>query len=163
MPRMEIFNSFKRVLFAGLSSGAGYAWTAIPVSALNPDVRPYTIAQTICTPGYTKDVRPATSYTNGVKLKLLREQGLAASSAGGFELDHIIPLSLGGHPRSLSNLMLQPWDGEDGAKRKDRLEVKLQCLVCSGQLQLDVAQEAIYEDWQAAYHRYAQTKCHRIR
>ena len=43
-----------------------------------------------------------------------------------FELDHIIPLALGGHPRNSRNLMLQVWSGHDGAKRKDRLEVKLQ-------------------------------------
>ena len=29
--------------------------------ALNPDVTQYTIAQTICVPGYTKSVRPAPS------------------------------------------------------------------------------------------------------
>lgn len=162
MPRMKILTVLN-MFCAGLSAVAGYAWAEVPKSALNPDVRPDTIAQTICTPGYTKDVRPATSYTNGVKFKLMREQGLAGSSPSDFELDHIIPLALGGHPRSLRNLMLQPWDGEDGAKRKDRLEVKLQCLVCSDQLELDEARRAIYEDWKAAYHRYAQTKCHRNR
>ena len=131
--------------------GATYA--TVPASALNPDVRASTIAQTICTAGYTKDVRPGTAYTNGVKLKLLREQRLEPSSSSDYELDHIIPLALGGHPRSLSNLMLQPWDGANGAKRKDRLEVKLQCLVCTGQVQLDEARGAIFNDWQAAYHQ----------
>ena len=129
--------------------------------ALNPDVRQETIRETICTPGYTKTVRPSTVYTNGVKLKLLREAGKDPATASDYELDHIVPLALGGHPRSLDNLMLQPWDGEDGAKRKDRLEVKLQCLVCTGQVPLDVAQRAIYDDWQAAYHQYAKTKCSR--
>src|ERR1700748_1635880 len=33
--------------------------------ALNPDVDESTIDSTICRPGYTKSVRPATSYTNG--------------------------------------------------------------------------------------------------
>lgn len=93
----------------------------------------------------------------------MREQGLDPDSASDYELDHIVPLALGGHPRNLKNLMLQPWDGEGGAKRKDRLEVKLQCLVCSGQVQLDEAQDAIYTDWQAAYHQYARTKCHRAK
>jgi len=35
------------------------------------------IQQTICVPGWTVSVRPSTSYTNGLKLKLMREQGLA--------------------------------------------------------------------------------------
>jgi hypothetical protein len=53
-------------------------------------------------------MRPSTTYTKGVKKKLLREQGLDESLMGEFQLDHIIPLSVGGHPRQLSNLMLQP-------------------------------------------------------
>ena len=92
----------------------------VPVEALDPDVRPDTIDQTICVAGYTASVRPATSYTNGVKLKLLRESGTAAENASKYELDHVIPLAVGGHPRNFKNLMLQPWDGRDGAKRKDR-------------------------------------------
>jgi hypothetical protein len=54
-----------------------------------------------------------------------------------YELDHIIPLAIGGHPRNLDNLGLQPWEE---AKRKDRIEVKLQCLVCAGQVALANAQ-----------------------
>ena len=134
------------------------SWARI---ALNPDVTQNRIAQTICVPGYTKTVRPSTTYTNGVKRKLLREAGLSESDKSGYELDHIVPLALGGHPRSLDNLMLQPWEGSSGAKKKDRLEVKLQCLVCTGQLGLSEAQQAIYNDWPKAYHRYAVVKCQR--
>ena len=137
---------------------APLAWAKI---ALNPDVTQASIANTICVPGYTKSVRPSTSYTNGVKRKLLREIGLEETHLSDFELDHIIPLALGGHPRSLDNLMLQPWEGVTGAKKKDRLEVKLQCLVCSRQLELSEAQQVIYSDWPTAYHTYAKTKCQR--
>lgn len=129
--------------------------------ALNPDVGQNNIQETICLPGYTKTVRPATSYTNGVKLKLMREADIEAARASEFELDHIVPLALGGHPRKLDNLQLQPWEGELGAKRKDRLESKLQCLVCTGQVPLEAAQREIFEDWPSAYHRYAKFKCHR--
>lgn len=34
-----------------------------------------------------------------------------------------------------------------GAERKDRIETKLQCLVCSGQVKLATAQREILEDW----------------
>ncbi len=128
--------------------------------ALNPDVTQDSIAQTICVRGYTKSVRPATSFTNGAMVLLLKREGLYPSSAPNYELDHIIPLALGGHPRKLDNLELQPWDE---AKRKDRIEVKLQCLVCSGQLSLATAQREIRENWQTAYHRYAKVKCRRRR
>lgn len=127
---------------------------AVPTEALNPDVHQDTIQQTICVAGYTASVRPSTTYTNGVKLKLLRENALPASATGEFELDHRIPLALGGHPRNLQNLMLQPWEGKDGAKAKDRLERSLQRLVCAGKVLLDDARKAIYVDWQGAYGIY---------
>ena len=126
----------------------------VPVEVLNPDVRPDTIDQTICVSRYTASVRPATSYTNGVKAKLLRESGTDAANARKYELDHVIPIAVGGHPRNIENLMLQLWDGEDGAKKKDRLERRLQQLVCSKLLGLRDAQAAIWTDWQAAYRRW---------
>lgn len=125
---------------------------------LNKEVTQDTIQQTICVPGYTKQVRPPTSYTNQVKQRLLQEAGQPPEAAGDYELDHIVPLALGGHPSSPSNLMLQPWPE---AKRKDRIEVKLQCLVCSGQVELGQAQREIFEDWRAAYARYSRMKCRR--
>lgn len=132
--------------------------TASATPSLNPDVTPQTIASTICVLGYTAMVRPATVYTNGAKLKLLRSAGQDASAASEYELDHIVPLALGGHPHALDNLQLQPWPE---ARRKDRIEVKLQCLVCSGQVSLGEAQTAIATDWEAADHRYASVPCHR--
>jgi hypothetical protein len=122
--------------------------------ALNPEVDEDTIDKTICVSGYTKSVRPATSYTNGVKKKLMREAGIGTARIGGFELDHIVPLTLGGHPRKLSNLMLQPWEGEHGAKSKDILEVRLQSLVCHGTLDLTDAQVCIARDWEACAQQY---------
>ena len=56
------------------------------------------------------------------------------STPGEYELDHIVPLALGGHPWKPRTSKLQPWEGTNGAKREDRIEVKLQCLVCSGQV-----------------------------
>ena len=126
----------------------------VPVEALNPDVRPETIDQTICLPGYAASVRPATTYTNGVKHKLLREAGTDTADASKYELDHVIPLALGGHPRNLRNLALQPWDGDDGAKKKDRLEKQLQRAVCARQIGLREARASIYWDWQGTYVRF---------
>jgi hypothetical protein len=71
-----------------------------------------------------------------------------------FELDHIVPLSLGGHPRKLSNLALQPREGERGAKRKDSLEVRMQRLVCHGKITLTDARACLAEDWEACATKY---------
>lgn len=117
---------------------------AVPSTLLNPDVVPATVSQTICTSGYTKSVRPSTSFTNGIKKRFMREQTMDFDTdKGRFELDHITPLALGGHPRNPRNLTLQVWEGHEGARRKDRLEVKLQCLVCSGDVPLNVSQDVV--------------------
>jgi len=51
------------------------------------------------------------------------------------------------------------WERTDGAKRKDRIEVKLHCLVCAEQV--IVAQHEIADDGQAASHHYEPVNCKR--
>ena len=85
---------------------------AVPLDMLNPDVRQANVQETICVSGYTATVRPSTTYTNGVKAKLLRELGLPPADAAKYELDHRIPLAQGGHPRNPHNLALQLWHPE---------------------------------------------------
>ena len=137
---------------------------ALPVFAfagitLNTDVRQDSIQQTVCVSGYTATVRPAVSYTEGVKKKLLKQRNLDWSHAKEFELDHIVPLELGGHPRDLNNLQLQAWDGPEGAHVKDHLENKLHCMVCSGQIPLRQAQSEIYKNWEATAAKYESQSC----
>lgn len=129
-----------------------------PSGALNDDVTQSNIRQTICVSGWTATVRPSTSYTNGLKARLLREQGLPRSDAPKYELDHLIPLALGGHPRKPENLWLQSWTGEWNAHVKDRLEVKLKTMVCKGQISLQRARHAIATDWVAAFKRYVSVR-----
>ena len=131
--------------------------------ALNPDVTQDTIAQTICVAGYTKSVRPAASYTSDVKRMLVARAGMNPTIAQNYELDYIIPLALGGHPTDRHNIALQIVEGKNGARRKDRIEAKLQCLVCSGQVTIADAQREILTDWQAAYDRHARVKCYAAR
>jgi hypothetical protein len=135
-----------------------------PAAVLNQDVSQATLTETICTPGYTGSVRPSSSYTNGIKKRLMRVDGLDFETDKSlFELDHVVPLALGGHPRNINNLVLQKWEGTNGAKRKDRLEVKLQCLVCARSVTLAEAQDAIWSDWVAAYQHYGRMVCKRPR
>jgi hypothetical protein len=152
-------HSFIGIIFALISASA-LSQTA---EVLNPDVHEATITETICHKGYTKSVRPATSYTNGVKRKLMREQGIDWADAADYELDHIVPLTLGGHPRNIHNLQLQRWDGEDGAESKDKLEVRLAHEVCHGTVSLPAAQACIWNDWQACLreHRPARLRSRR--
>ena len=135
-----------------------FAGSAAAVVPLNSDVTQATIGQTICVPGYTRTVRPSASYTNAIKRRMLLAQGIPVVNAQNYELDHIIPLTLGGHPKSLDNFMLQLWEGPNGAKVKDKLEPRLNRLVCAGKLPLAEAQSCIYKNWQACARQYPGAK-----
>ena len=115
--------------------------------ALNPDVTQANIGSTICVPGWTKTVRPPTSYTNATKRRLLLHQGIPLSHAGLYELDHVVPLANGGAPRDLKNLRLQAWAGADGAHAKDVIERKMQRAVCAGRSTLAAARACMASDF----------------
>ena len=82
-----------------------------PPGALSPAINQANIATTICVAGWTTTVRPPTSYTQSVKRHMLAQVGAPASEASQYELDHFVPLALGGNPTSLENLWLQRWLG----------------------------------------------------
>jgi len=94
----------------------------------NPDVTQDTIKKTICVSGWTKTVRPPTSYTNALKRKLIKD--LPDKNLGHYELDHNLSLQLGGAPRDPKNLWMQAFAGKCGARRKDVVESKLKRLIC---------------------------------
>lgn len=75
------------------------------------------------------------------------------------EVDHLIPLALGGS-NSPQNLWPQPYTGEWTAAEKDKLENRLHKLVCSGQLDLTTAQEAISSNWVVAFRVYLGSEGH---
>ena len=112
-----------------------------PPGATNPDVTQDNIGRTICVTGWTKTIRPSVGYTNLVKREML---GLAPSvDMKAYELDHFIPLELGGHPKDRQNLWPQPWGGKCGAHAKDAMENYLHRKVCDRQMTLAAAQVAI--------------------
>jgi hypothetical protein len=92
----------------------------------------------ICTPGYSRTHRMP--YTESAPLK--RSMLPPGHSASEYELDHIVPLCLGGSNNS-SNLQLQTWDK---ARAKDELEVKACRMVCAGEVSLDVARSWFHAD-----------------
>lgn len=139
-------------------SDASIRQRTFSVEMLNRDITQENIHDTICRKGFTKTIRPAVVYTNGVKFKLMREARIPAEDAGLYELDHIVPLAVGGHPRKVANLQLQPYEGEFGAKQKDRLELKLHQMVCKGEIDLSTAQREIGSDWTTAYVKYIKHK-----
>ena len=115
------------------------AYHADPVrtpGVLNPDVTQETINATICIHGWTKTIRPPTSYTNELKQKQMREYGVGGSMSD-YQEDHLISLELGGHPTDPRNLWPQPYPR---ASAVDGMENELNDNVCSGELTLAEAQ-----------------------
>ena len=130
------------LLFVSLTSAA-----KSEILPLNPDVRQETIQRTICVKGWTAQIRPPVSYTNHIKKLRLRQQGLPLELIRNFQLDHRLPLSLGGSPGDPRNLLLQDLDD---AEEKDIVERCLPAAVCAGALSLVEAQQAIWRDWRSA-------------
>ena len=62
---------------------------------VNPDVTQETIGSTICRDGWTRTIRPPTSYTSDLKVKQMHEYGVTGSPDE-FQEDHLISLELGG-------------------------------------------------------------------
>jgi hypothetical protein len=126
-----------------LSPGAAGSTRAPVPGAIDPAVTQGTIQQTVCRLGYTRTVRPPQDWSHAVKERLLVEQRLPGRIQD-YELDHLIPLGLGGAPRDPANLWLQPWPE---ARQKDEEEVDLHAAVCSGRLTLEEAQQRMQGEW----------------
>ena len=78
-------------------------------------------------------------------------------SPGSYEVDYLITPALGG-AGDIRNLWPQPYaSGEWTAHQKDALEDHLHELVCTGQVDLAVAQRDIASNWIAAYRKYFKT------
>jgi hypothetical protein len=122
--------------------------------AWNLAVTQATIHSTICVSGWTKTIRPPTSYTNRLKVAQIKTYGFADKLVGDYEEDHLISLELGGSPRSTKNLWPEPHHikvgGLDlGSYTKDGFETHLKSLVCAGKLTLAKARAEIAGNWVA--------------
>jgi hypothetical protein len=111
----------------------------------DPRVTQANIQQTICVKGYTATVRPPVSYTNQVKLQSYADYGISPSVKA--ELDHLIPLELGGAPADPKNLWVEPGSIPNP---KDSVENRLHAEVCAGTVTLQAAQQAISTNWTTA-------------
>jgi hypothetical protein len=104
--------------------------------------------------GWTGTVRPPTSYTNRLKVQGIADYGFKDKNLGSYEEDHLIPLAVGGSPRSPKNLWPEKYAGKWGARVKDKLERFLHDRVCDGDMRLSKARKA-FRDWKAAFKRFA--------
>jgi len=112
---------------------------------IDPAVTQADIYSTICTSGYTSTIRPPEAQTEAFKFnEAYPAYGIASGTAT--ELDHLVPLELGGN-NSAANL----WpEVPPTPNPKDSVENALNAAVCAGRVSLASAQQAIAQDWQTA-------------
>ena len=141
------------------------AFAAASLSAQQPEFTPPILPDAKLTPGDTLDVTLAdireTGYSSrvrnvpvAVKREVYASYGIQSWGKGQYEVDHLIPLCIGGS-NSKRNLwpqscLTQPWN----AKVKNRLEYRLLSLVRSGKVDLATAQQDIARNWIDAYKKY---------
>jgi hypothetical protein len=95
----------------------------------------------VCVVGYSESVR---AVSDDLRNQVFAEYGMSDVNHEDFEVDHLIPLELGGS-NDLTNLWPEPLHdtGGNGAVDKDSIENQLHRLVCSGEVSLPDAQTAI--------------------
>lgn len=107
--------------------------------------------QQVCNAPYPRPPMPSSKRD-----QILTSYGLPPGHHPDYEIDHLVPLCLGGSDDP-SNLWPQPRRSIEpkwNAEAKDRLEAAMCRLVCDGLLDISDAQEAIITNWIAAYHLY---------
>lgn len=132
------------------------AWAQLPNRNVTPGVIRTANAAEICAKTFrTKPFRKTTLEMKHQACKLYGITDECPSTHGKMELDHLIPLELGGDD-SLDNLWPQLAtysDSSPGFHVKDQLENELHRRVCAGKITLDDAQACIASNWLACYRR----------
>jgi hypothetical protein len=100
----------------------------------------------------TSSVRPPVSYTNALKRRQIVSYGYADRDPAHYEEDHLVPLGLGGDPRSERNLWPEPRYGTgDTAGRKDGAECRIYAR--AGKLSASAGQALFLGDGWLRYER----------
>ena len=113
--------------------------------SIDPVVTQANIRSTICKSGYTATIRPPESQTEAFKYGVAYP-AYSTPRPESTELDHLVPLELGG-----SNDATNLWPEYPASPNpKDKVEDALNAAVCEGRVSLVRAQDAIAADWLTA-------------
>jgi hypothetical protein len=113
--------------------------------SIDPHVTQADIRSTICKKGWTRTVRPPEYQTERFKYHVAYPAYRTPQSER-TELDHLVPLELGG-----SNDATNLWPERPPTPNpKDKVEDALNAAVCQGRVSLTAAQDAIAADWLTA-------------
>lgn len=145
----------KLLLIVAAASVGSMAFAANLPQSPDPNLTPGAVfpdatKDKICVSGYTATVR---DVPESLKKQVFTEYKIDPASDK-FEVDHLVSLELGGS-NDIKNLWPQSYTTTPyNAHLKDTLENKLHEMICKGQIDMKVAQQAIAKDWIAAYNKY---------
>jgi len=128
---------------ACLIAAALLAAAPAEAQSLNPVVTQGNIASTVCKQGWATQQRPTYAWSHALKLKLLPK----GHRLGEYQLDHFIPIEIGGATTDRANLWMQPIND---ALVKDVQENRLHDAVCAGTMTLAQAQAEMLKVWGAS-------------
>ena len=131
---------------------AAVAGAVLPNPGLTPgETFPRVTATPVCVSGYAGSVR---NVTHDQYVAVYGEYGIPyPEPAGTYELDHLVPLELGGD-NSDRNLWPEPASPIPGFHQKDELENYLHDAVCGGRMSLGDAQRGIASNWAFLYQEF---------
>jgi hypothetical protein len=139
-------------LLASLASPAWADSTIVPDPVLTPgQARTANIGEICSTP--TSRVR---HWARERDDRIMAEYGLPGGRHPDFEIDHLIPLCLGGTDDD-ANLWPEPRRSIEStwnAERKDEFQARMSSLACSGELDVATAQKEIADNWTDAWRKY---------
>jgi hypothetical protein len=124
----------------------------LPLRACTPgsvrdDVDPAHLELTVCKPGWSDTIRPSTTETNRVKTFAMGAYGVPPELRSRTELDHDIPLSMGGSSH-VTNLWPEVSTRPVGFRNdKDDVEDHVRAAVCHHRVTWRAAITALADDW----------------
>ena len=125
--------------------------------ATDPEVNAGNIKESICKSSHftwTEGHMPPKSFLDSIEQEQLKQYGYTDTTMSHYQMDHLIPLSLGGHPTDPKNIWPQVLLTKWSARRKDYLEEVVHDKVCKGEISLKDAQDLFRTNWIDAYKKY---------
>lgn len=140
----------RTVLLGRRTQTSGCIRTALPDRHCSPGAYYARLTKSvICAAGFrTGSIR---NVPQTEKFSVEREYGMAAAYYGySIEIDHIVPLELGGS-NSIANLFPERGSGAATYHLKDAAENRAKTWVCEGRLSLKAARLGFATDWELLY------------
>lgn len=125
--------------------------------ATDPEVSEANIKDSICKVTHftwTEGHMPPASFLAPIEKDLIKQYGYQDDNLKHYQADHLIPLSLGGHPTDPKNIWPQVLLTKWSARRKDYLEQIMHEKVCKGEVSLKDAQDMFRTNWIEGYKKY---------